>query len=81
MRVNYKHAKVRSSKDRKKKRIQEVQQKAAENAEMQASDEVSKAEQLGLTTAKRKQIFKKSMAKDIKAQIQELKIDWRRALS
>lgn len=33
MRVNYKHAKVRS-KDRKKKRIQEVQQKTAENAEM-----------------------------------------------
>ena len=78
MRVNFKQPRKLHKKEKKLKRLEKArgqQQKAAANAEM--SGDLDTAQQLaakGLSVAKRKQIFKKHRAKDVKAQIAELRV-------
>ena len=80
MRVNFKLAgKKLNRKDKKAKRLEKAldQQagKDANAAEMAAdADTLAKLAERGLSVAKRKQIFKKHKAKDVKAQIAALRI-------
>lgn len=79
MRVNYKHPSQVSRKDKKKKRLQQALREQKEgnvDKEMDGNDEQTKAklEQKGLTSVQRKQIFKKHKAKDVKAQIADLRL-------
>ena len=73
MRVNFKHAKL-SHKDKKKKRIQEVVANQVMTDSVEGQPEYSKMERLGLSKAKRQQIFKKHKKKDVQSQIAELRI-------
>lgn len=73
MRVNFKSTHL-GRKDKKKKRINEVitQQQVMKDEPMEKEPK-SKMEALGLSKAKRQQIFKKSKKRDVQAQIAELK--------
>lgn len=80
MRVNFKQAgKKLNRKEKKAKRLEKaLEQQAGKDAnieEMAADgDALAKLADRGLSVAKRKQIFKKHKAKDIKAQIAALRI-------
>ena len=62
MRVNFKHPKSR--KDRKQKRLTQVSQAASGFDVNMVADEPASSD---LSKAKRKQVFKKSKARDLKA--------------
>jgi len=80
MRVNFKlPGKKLNRKDKKAKRLEKaLDQQAGKDvnaAEMAADgDTLAKLAERGLSVAKRKQIFKKHKAKDVKAQIAALRI-------
>lgn len=80
MRVNFKlPGKKLNRKDKKAKRLEKaLDQQAGKDvnaAEMAAdADALAKLAERGLSVAKRKQIFKKHKAKDVKAQIVALRI-------
>ena len=76
MRVNFKHPKTSTS-VKKQKRLQKELDKRATDAAMEAHDESTSGwlKNPDLSKAKRKQIFKKHKAKDIKAQIAQLKLE------
>ena len=77
MRVNFKPTRTR--KEKKKKRITQLrtlneEAKKELESEMAGESVDKKMENLGLTKPKRKQIFKKNKARDLKAMIKDLKI-------
>ena len=79
MRVNFKSGKKLNRKEKKAKRLEKaLNEQMVEDgtvAEMAAdSDTLTKLADRNLSVAKRKQIFKKHKAKDIKLQIAELRI-------
>ena len=80
MRVNYQHPTKMARKDKKKKRLQRAREEQKQDKKVEVDkdmdaendDNRDKLVEKGLTVAKRKQIFKKHKAKDVKAQIAEL---------